>query len=348
MIIGSIKEQQNAETRVAITPSMVKKFITDGHSIILEKKYGEKAGFIDQEYLSVGAHILEKQQDIYTQAQIILQILPPSQNNLELLINRQTIAADFRHFTFTHIPKELNIIRLELVPRTSIAQSIDILSTQSTIRGYMGALYALYHSPRIAPQLMTAAASIKAANALIIGTSVAGLQAASVFKRQGCRVTIIDINEKSRELAKSVGAEFAMAANKEELNAILADKNFILSAAATASGNSPQIITEDQLVNLAKGAVIVDTTTQNIGIKEETIENPYYHFYRNLYMERLAPQTASILWANNMYNLISLIQNKNGYVDLSLNYISPMVYTPRPSHIPHPPAPFYQSPNSIL
>lgn len=348
MIIGSIKEQENAETRVAITPSMVKKFITDGHSIILEKKYGEKAGFVDQEYLSVGAHILEKQQDIYTQAQIILQILPPSQNNLELLINRQTIAADFRHFTFTHIPKELNIIRLELVPRTSIAQSIDILSTQSTIRGYMGALYALYHSPRIAPQLMTAAASIKAANALIIGTSVAGLQAASVFKRQGCRVTIIDINEKSRELAKSVGAEFAMAANKEELNAILTDKNFILSAAATASGNSPQIITEDQLVNLAKGAVIVDTTTQNIGIKEETIENPHYHFYRNLYMERLAPQTASILWANNMYNLISLIQNKNGYVDLSLNYISPMVYTPRPSHIPHPPAPFYQSPNSIL
>ncbi len=344
MIIGSIKEQESAETRVAITPSIAQKFISDGHSVILEKQYGEKSGFADKEYLNAGVHISENIQEIYSKAQIILQILPPEQNNLELLTNGQTIAADFRHFTLTFIPKDLNIIRLELVPRTSIAQSIDILSAQSTIRGYMGALYALYHSPRIAPQLMTAAASIKAANALIIGTSVAGLQAASVFKRQGCRVTIVDINEKSKELAKSVGADFAMAANKEELNALLADKNFVLSAAATANGNSPQVITEEQLIHLTNGAVIVDTTAQNIGIMENLAENLHYHFYRNLYMERLAPQTASILWANNMYNLISLIHNQKGYIDLSLNYISPMVYTPRPSHIPRPPAPFISMP----
>ncbi len=344
MIISSILEQELTETRVALTPQIVKKFISDGHSVLLENGYGTKAGFTENDYISAGANILSNADEIFPKSQIILQILPPSQKNLEKLTNGQTIAADFRNFTFTVIPKDLNIIRLELVPRTSVAQSIDILSAQSTVRGYMGAMYALYRSPRIAPQLMTAAASIKAAHALIIGTSVAGLQAATIFKRQGCRVTIVDINEKSKELAQSVGASFAMADNKEELNALLTDKNFILSAAAAANGNSPQIITKDQLSYLAEGAVIVDTTSQNIGIRNDYEETQRYHFHRNLYFERLAPRTASVLWANNMYNLISLITEDNRHVDLSLNYISPMVYTPRPSYMPRPPAPFDRYP----
>lgn len=347
MLIGSIKEQDTAETRVSLTPPIVKKLIAGGYSVILEKEYGIKAGINDKDYLNAGAEFAESTDDIYTKSQIILQIFPPAQEKLELLTNGQTIAADFRNFIFTYIPKDLNIIRLELVPRTSIAQSIDILSAQNTIRGYMGALYALYHSPRIAPQLMTAAASIKAATALIIGTSVTGLQAASVFKRQGCRVTIVDINEKSKELAQSVGAEFAMAPNKEMLNELLAGKSFIFAAAATPNGDAPQVITAEQLNFLADNAVIVDSTSQNIGIEDDIKDISEYHFYRNLYLERLAPDTASVLWANNMYNLISLIVKENNQIDLSLNYISPMVYTPRPSHLPRPPAPFYKHPNSI-
>lgn len=345
MLIGSIKEQNTAETRVSLTPPIVKKLITDGHSVILENDYGTRAGFSDTEYLNAGAYINENTNHIYAKSQIILQILPPTQEKLELLTNGQTIAADFRNFIFAYIPKDLNIIRLELVPRTSIAQSIDILSAQNTIRGYMGALYALYHSSRIAPQLMTAAASIKAATALILGTSITGLQAASVFKRQGCQVTIVDINEKSQELAKSVGAEFAMAPNKETLDELLTNKNFILAAAASPNGNAPQIITTEQLEFVASGAVIIDTTSKNIGIESDIKDTTRYHFYRNLYLERLAPDTASILWANNMYNLISLIVKENNMIDLSLNYISPMVYTPRPSHFPRPPAPFYEHPN---
>lgn len=346
MLIGSIKEQDFAETRVSLTPAIVKKLTNSGHSVMLEKDFGLKAGFSDSDYLTAGAEIIENPDNIYMKSQIILQILPPAQEKLELLTNGQVIAADFRNYTFTYIPQDLNIIRLELVPRTSIAQSIDILSAQNTVRGYMGALYALYHSPRIAPQLMTAAASIKAAATLIIGTSVTGLQAASVFKRQGCRVTIVDINEKSKELAQSVGADFAMAPNKEELSNLLTDKNFILSAAATPNGNSPQVITSDQLDVTANGAVIVDTTTHNIGIDSNTNNNRHYHFYRNIYLERLAPDTASVLWANNMYNLISLIVKEKNQIDLSLNYIAPMVYTPRPSQFPRPPAPFFEHPNT--
>ncbi|MBO5038363.1 MAG: hypothetical protein J6C85_02750 [Alphaproteobacteria bacterium] len=347
MLIGSIKEQDSAETRVSLTPDVVKQLIADGHSVMLEKGYGLKAGFADKDYLNAKASLIENPDIIYKKSQIILQVLPPLQQKIELLTDKQTLIADFRNFIFTYIPKDLNIIRLELVPRTSIAQSIDILSAQNTIRGYMGALYALYHSPRIAPQLMTAAASIKAATTLIIGTSVTGLQAATVFKRQGCRVTIVDINEKSKELAQSVGADFAMADNKEELTKLLTGKNFILSAAATPNGNSPQVMTTEQLDVLANGAVVTDTTTQNIGIKDNFAKNPHYHFHRNLYFERLAPDTASVLWANNMYNLISLISKENNQIDLSLNYIAPMVYTPRPSQFPHPPAPFYEHPNNL-
>lgn len=340
MIIGSIKEQETSETRVAITPQIAQKFITNGHTVLLEAEYGIKSGFTDESYISTGATILQNTEHIYQKSQIILQILPPTQNNIEKLTKGQTLAADFRNFNFSIIPKDLNIIRLELVPRTSVAQSIDILSTQNTICGYMGALYALYHSLRIAPQLMTSAATIKAAQALIIGTSIIGLQAATVFKRQGCRVTIIDINEKNKELAQSVGASFAIAANKEELNTILSNKNFLLSAATSANGNSPQIITENQLSYLAESAVVVDTTANNIGIKNIFAQTQHYHFHRNLYFERLAPLSASTLWANNMYNLISLISTNNQHIDLSLNYISPMVYTPHLSQTPHHSTPF--------
>ncbi len=343
MFIGSIKEQDKAETRVVLTPTIVKKLTSLGHKVLLEKNYGIKAGFADDDYILANASIVHSPTEIYTKSQIILQILPPTQENINLLTNHQTLIADFRNFTFSYIPESLNIIRLELVPRTSIAQSIDILSAQNTVRGYMGALYALYHSQRIAPQMMTAATSIKAASALIIGTSITGLQASSVFKRQGCQVTIVDINEKNKELAQSVGANFAMAPNKETLNKLLTNKNFVLAAASTPNGNSPQVITKEQLDYTERGAVIIDSTTQNIGIKEGIIYNSHYHFYRNLYMERLAPETASVLWANNMYNLISLIVIEN-HLDLSLNYVSPMVYTPRPSHTPRPPAPFYTQP----
>lgn len=211
------------------------------------------------------------------------------------------------------------------MPRTSVAQSIDILSAQNTVRGYAAALYALAHSSRIAPQLMTAAASLKAASALVIGAGVTGLQAASVFKRQGCRVTILDITPQAEELAKSVGADFSMAQNRDDLAVLLNGKSFILAAAAAPDGNSPQIISKDLLPSLQSGTVIVDTTENNVEIQENRKTTAAYRFYRNPLTERLMPLTASELWANNMYNLISTIAAPGDSFNLNADYIVPML-----------------------
>lgn len=323
MIIGSTKEQDINETRVALTPSVTKRLIELHHKIIIEKDFAYRTGYSDEEYKDSGAEIKKAKEEIYKTAEVLLQIAPPNPKIIKKTAIQQLLIADFRHTDLKSIEKKIPILRLELVPRTSVAQSIDILSAQNTVRGYMGALYALYCSPIVAPQMMTAAASIKAASALVIGAGVTGLQAASVFKRNGCRVTILDINEQSKELAASVGADFIMADTDEKLNAILKDKSFIFSSAAVPDGKSPVIIKNNQFGHIKKDAIVVDTTQNNINIK---IPNQYpFIFCRDLYFERKAPVTASELWANNMYNLLSLIITKENTFDFSLNYITPML-----------------------
>lgn len=326
MIIGSIKEQNPEETRVPLTPLVVKSLTTAGHTVFLEKNIGSRSFFSNKEYRSAGARFSLTPEEIYPKSHIILQILPPMEKHIKLLTKKQIIAADFRNFNTKKLPPQIRILRLEHVPRTSVAQSIDILSTQDTVRGYASALYALSHSLRIAPQLMTAAVSLKPAMALVIGAGITGLQAASVFKKNGCRVTILDINEQAKELATSVGADFAIASTSKELNTLVNNKNFILATASSSStGKSPAIIPEKTLKYVAPQAVIVDTTTQNIGIKEKNIASSAYFFHRNLYFERLIPQTSSELWANNMFNLINLISAPDNTLNLSPNYISPML-----------------------
>ena len=323
MQIASIKEQNSKETRVAITPSVAKRLKSLGHHIIIEKGIGSHAGYSDKEYIDAGAEISSTAANIYQTADILLQIAPPPAEIIKKLSKKQLLVADFSLTKNIDIPKNTQIIRLELVPRTSVAQSIDILSSQSTIRGYVGALYALYHSPIIAPQMMTAAASIKAASALVIGASITGLQAASVFKRIGCRVTILDINEQNKDLAASVGADFAQAENQQQLNSLLKDKDFIFAAVSSATNKTPTIIKQSQLKFISPHSVVVDTTINNITIDSSV--SPYFHFHRNLYFERLTPISASELWANNMYNLLNLIITAKNTFDLSLNYIAPML-----------------------
>lgn len=322
MIIGAIKEHNKNETRCTLTPEVVKKLTQLGHKIILQKNIGKKSNFYDIEYKNSGAILYDKADDILTKCQIILQISPPK---LELLNTKQLLIADFSNFEFSNINNLPQIIRLEKVPRTSVAQSIDILSSQHTIRGYMGAMYALYHSSRIAPQLITASTSIKATSALIIGASITGLQAATIFKKQGCKVTILDINEQTKELAQSVGANFTSANTKHELIDLIKNQNFILSSASSIK-SSPKIINHNYLQYLENYPVIVDTTKNNIEIDKNEEKTYKYLFYRNTQLETLCPTTASELWANNMLNLIKTILPNTNQLNLDINYISEMLY----------------------
>jgi len=322
MIIGSIKEREHSETRAALTPIVVQKLVAMGHTVVLEKHIGKLSGYTDSEYIKSGTQILNSAQEVYSKAQIILQILPPPPSLTKNLTSKQILIADFNEITSSKYSTKAKILRLERVPRTSVAQSIDILSSQSTVRGYMGALYALYHAERIAPQIMTAAASLKAASALVVGASLTGLQASSYLKKAGCRVTLSDINPQNKDLAASVGANFSSASSFDEITALLKNKDFIFTAAST-SKKSLSIITREMFPFIKPHTVVIDTTATNIDIKEN-VSNHHFYFHRNRYFERLAPQTATELWANNMLHLLQIISPEN-HLNLTDNRIIPML-----------------------
>ncbi len=330
MIIGSIIENNKTETRTALTPDVVQKLTSIGHKVIIEKDLGLKSFFDNKSYKNSKAIFLSPSQ-IYKKADILLQISPPSKKYLQLLSQKQILISNFNNYNFTASHKFPTIIRLEKVPRTSVAQSIDVLSSQSSVRGYISAIYCLSKSPIISPQLMTASTSVKPANALILGASTTGLQAAATFKRNGCIVNILDINKDNSPLATSVGANLLIPSNKDELHQILHKTNFVVGC-ATPNTHTPQIISKPDLKYLPFGSVIVDTTSQNIAIPSSQKSTINYHFYRNLNIEQLCPKTSSIFWANNMLNLILLITPNIFSIDLNIPYLQPMLYQKENNH----------------
>ncbi len=326
MIIGSIKEQNLKETRIALTPSVTKKLTEMGHSILLEKNFGTELSYHDKEYILSGAKIIKSQQEIYKKCQTILQIEPPTNTLLQTLTNKQLLIADFRNFDLSNLYNNNRIIRLEKVLRTATAQNIDILSSQDTVRGYTAAICALYLSPYVAPQMMTAATTTKALNALVIGAGITGLQAALTLKRAGCRVTIADINEKNEDLAKSVGAKFVINHSLEDTQLLLAQQNIIITSAPSHNKKNI-IIKKTQLQNISPNTVVIDTTPYNVEISDKNTLP--FRFYRNPHFEREKPITASELWANNMLNLITLIGKTTDFATLNKTHLHSMIY-PQP------------------
>jgi NAD(P) transhydrogenase subunit alpha len=326
MIIGSIIENNSNETRTALTPDVVKKLTASGHTVYIQKNIGLKSFFDNQSYSFVKAKFLPPD-EIYKKSDILLQIIPPKTEYLKSLSTHQIIISNFQNFDFKSHLINSHIIRLEQVPRISVAQSIDILSSQSTIRGYYASIYCLSHSPIIAQQLISASTSIKPAQALILGASIAGLQAAATFKRNGCAVTILDINKNNKDLASSVGASLKTAFSSNEIQEILKNINFIVGCAHLSNAQSAPIISSNDLQFMPHGGTIVDTTPNNIEYKTSN----KYHFYRNLYFERLCPKTASILWSNNMLNLINTITTDTSSINLNIPYINSMILKPQPN-----------------
>lgn len=326
MIIGSIVENNQYETRTALTPDVVQKLTSLGHTVIIEKNLGIKSFFSNKSYKEKGATFLLPS-EILKRADILLQINPPLPKYLKFLTSKQLLISNFQNFNFQTTPINSTSILLEKLPRISVAQSIDILSSQSTVRGYIASIYCLAHSPLISPQLMTASTSTKPARALVLGASTTGLQSASTFKRNGCIVTILDINKENKSLASSVGASLEIASTKSSLYNLLSQTNFIVGSASSHT-NTPQIISKQDLKVLPQGCVIVDTTSQNISLSASKKTTQNYIFYRNQNIERLCPQTSSTFWSHNMLNLISLISPNINSINLNIPYLTPMIKNP--------------------
>lgn len=308
MIIGILKENFDNETRVATTPESTKKFKTIGIDTIIESQAGQKSGFSDEEYINAGGQIAKTANEIITKADIILKINAPSDEEIKRLKADTTIIFGFQNQqTFNSKEKKLTCFALELVPRISRAQSIDVLSSQNNLAGYKAVIKALQYSLKSVPLMMTSAGTLTPAKFLILGLGVAGLQAAATAKRLGGMVYAHDIRTETSEQATSLGAKFIEKIDSE----LLSQTDIIICSAFSPKKEAPVLLEREQLQYLKKGSVIIDMAIEAGGNvwgskSQQTITESGITIIGNSHLEKEIPYSASILFAQNLYNFISM------------------------------------------
>ena len=198
MNLGSISENRDIEKRIAITPEIAKKYISLGFNLTLSNNYGTHLGFNNEDYKNLGVNFLENEEEIIKNSEIIVQLGLPVKEKLSLLKENQTLVGSLNIFTNKEKLENLksmkiNCFSLDLLPRITRAQSMDILSSQANLAGYKAVVEAFQVYERAIPMMMTAAGTIPAAKVLVVEAGVAGLQAIATAKRMGAVVFATDV-----------------------------------------------------------------------------------------------------------------------------------------------------------
>lgn len=304
MLVGTITESFPGETRVAITPPVARLLKSKGFGVLIQSGAGERAGFTDDAYSAEGARVAALREEVFAQADVVCQVRTLGANptegraDLSLMRSGQSIIGFCEPLTSAEpiqamADRGVRTFAVELMPRTTRAQSMDALSSQATIAGYRAALMAAGTLPRIFPMMITAAGSIPAAHVLVIGAGVAGLQAIATCKRNGAVVSAYDIRPAVKEEAESVGAKFLTVnlpttgaedrggyaramddafykAQREMMSDAVAKSDVIITTAAVPGKRSPVLITGAMVERMSRGSVIVDLAAERGGNCELT------------------------------------------------------------------------------
>ena len=337
MIIGIIKEQN--EARVALVPEVAKKLIEkEKVNVWVESGAGKGAFFSDADYEAVGTSI-NKRSEVFQQADLLVSIHPPSHEELATCKTQAVVLSLFQPFFHKTIGEELKAMDLrafsfDMIPRTTLAQSMDVLSSMASIAGYRAVLAAANHFPSYFPMLITAAGSIPPARVLILGAGVAGLQAIATAKRLGARVEAFDVRTAAKEEVESLGAKFievegakddkaaggyAVEQTEEykrrqkELVHQRAMRADIIITTAQLRGRKAPILVENRTVeSMKKGSVIVDlaaSTGGNCALtqNDKIINHNGITIIGNSNLPAQMPIDASLLFSNNFYNYVKLM-----------------------------------------
>jgi len=292
--IGVPLETQTGETRVAATPETIKKLISQGHKVTVQTGAGVKASVVDSAYEAAGATI-GSANDAFG-AELILKVVAPSDAELTLIKRGTVLVGMLNPFNNDTIAKMaecgITAFALEAAPRTSRAQSLDVLSSQANIAGYKAVLLAAHYYPRFMPMLMTAAGTVKAARVLILGAGVAGLQAIATAKRLGAVIEASDVRPAVKEQIESLGAKFVdvpyetdeereiaqgaggyarpmPAAWMQRQAALVHERakqaDIIITTALIPGRKAPVLISEDTVKAMKPGSVIVDMAVEQGG-----------------------------------------------------------------------------------
>ena len=222
MKIVSISEDKKIEKRIAITPDIAKKYLSLGLNVSLTQNYGSHLGFSDEEYEDLGVKISSNEKETIKNADIIVQLGLLSDDILDIIKDGQSIVGvlnpyDNKTKIDLLVKKKINLFSLELLPRITRAQSMDILSSQANLAGYKAVIEAFANFEKAIPMMMTAAGTVPAAKVLIVGAGVAGLQAIATAKRMGAIVFATDVRMASKEQVESLGGKFLMVEGAENL-----------------------------------------------------------------------------------------------------------------------------------
>ena len=349
MIVATVKEKNEFENRVSITPDTCKSYIKAGLDVIIEKNAGYNASFLDGVYKDSGAKVLDREQ-VLQQADIIISVSTMLENSdLEILKNKAVIVGGFNPYENSDkiqkiIGKNLSLISLDFLPRISRAQSMDILSSQANLAGYKAVIEASSIFKKALPMMMTAAGTIIPAKCLILGAGVAGLQAIATAKRLGCVVSAFDVRPEVEEQVNSLGAKFVKVEDgentketqtvyakemsedykKKQLKAIhdvAVNMDIIISTALIPGKKAPLLIESNTISQMKSGSILIDLASSSGGNIEgskigEKVNINDCIVYAPTNLPSLIAYDASLLFSKNIFNFISNFITENKTFDI--------------------------------
>jgi len=341
-IIGSVKEDLNTEKRISITPETIKKFTDLKFSVFLEKNYAEHLGITDEEYKNKGATFYSSAKEVLEKSEIVLKVNCLSNDEINLIKDKSILIGQFDPILNKEIinkltKKAIKIFLLNLLPRITKAQSMDVLSSQGNLAGYRAVIESVEEFDKAVPMMMTAAGTVAPAKVLVIGAGVAGLQAIATAKRLGGIVSATDVRTAAKEQVESLGGKFLSVKSDENLETAggyaketgeefkkkqaellknsIKENDIVICTALIPGKKAPRIISEDMVKSMKAGSIIYDLAVSQGGNsafsepdKVNVINGIKIMGAKNI-LNNLA-LTASNLYAKNLFNFVNHLYDK--------------------------------------
>jgi H+-translocating NAD(P) transhydrogenase subunit alpha len=351
MRITSVSENKKIEKRIAITPEVAKKYLNLGFKISLSENYGTHLGIDDNEFKNLGVSILKDEKELINSSDLIIQLGLLSEETLLLIKENQSVIGILNPYNNKEklgslAKKKINLFSLELLPRITRAQSMDILSSQANLAGYKAVIDSFANFEKAIPMMMTAAGTVPAAKVLVVGAGVAGLQAIATAKRMGAIVFATDVRMTSKEQVESLGGKFLTVEGAENLETdggyakegsedfkrkqeellieTLKKIDIVVCTALIPGKKAPIIIKENMINNMQPGSVIYDLAAVQGGNTAHTevdkiIDKGGVKIIGETNILNKLPISASSLYAKNVFNFVSNLYDKeNNKININL------------------------------
>ena len=351
MKIASVSENLDIEKRIAITPEIAKKYIALGVEVSLSKNYATHLGINDSEYSDLGVVIINDEKEVISNADVIVQLNLPSDDKHSLIKENKTLIGILNPHNNEDklkdlVKKNINVFSLELLPRITRAQSMDILSSQANLAGYKAVIESFANFEKAVPMMMTAAGTVPAAKVLVVGAGVAGLQAIATAKRMGAIVFATDVRMASKEQVESLGGKFLTVEGSENLETeggyakeasddfkkkqeellseTLKKIDIVICTALIPGRKAPLIIKESMINNMQAGSIIYDLAAIQGGNTaftevDKIIDKNGIKIMGESNILNKLPTSASNLYAKNVFNFVSNLYDKeNNKININL------------------------------